>query len=98
MDNVFNRLARQLLVLLATLVFLAVSTLALTHGHVDSKSADESHCAMCMAVHSATHVVVTPIITLFFTAVEDSFLTPRNSFLIAFAWPTLDKDRAPPSL
>src|ERR1700676_3038481 len=50
MDNVFNRFARQFLVFVAALVFLAVSTLALIHGHVDSKSADESHCAMCVAV------------------------------------------------
>jgi hypothetical protein len=98
MDNVFNRSARQFLVFAATLVFLAVSTLTLTHGHVDSKSADESHCAMCMAVHSTTHVVATPIITLFFTVVENPFRTPLKSFLIAFASPTLNKDRAPPSL
>jgi hypothetical protein len=98
MDNASNRLARRLLVLLATLAFLAVSTLTLAHGHVDSKSADESHCAMCMAVHSATHVVATPIITLFFTVVEDPFLAPLKSLTIAFAWPTPDKDRAPPSL
>ena len=98
MDNVFNRFARQFLVFVAALVFLAVSTLALIHGHVDSKSADESHCAMCMAVHSATHVVATPIITLFFTAVDDPFLAPLKNLTIAFAWPTLDKDRAPPSL
>ena len=36
---------------------MAVSTVALAHGHTDAKSVDESHCAMCMAVHSATHVV-----------------------------------------
>ena len=98
MDNASNRLARRLLVLLATLAFLAVSTLTLAHGHVDSKSADESHCAMCMAVHSATHAVATPIITLFFTVVEDPFLAPLKSFLIAFSRPTPDKGRAPPSL
>ena len=98
MDNVFNRFARQFLVFVAALVFLAVSTLALIHGHVDSKSADESHCAMCMAVHSATHAVATPIITLVFTVVENPFRAPLKSFLIAFASPNLNKDRAPPSL
>ena len=98
MDNVFNRFARQALVFLATLIFLVVSTLAITHGHVDSKSTGESHCAMCMAVHSATHVVATPNITLFFTAVEKPFLVPLKSFLVAFAWTALNKDRAPPSL
>jgi hypothetical protein len=98
MHNAFNRFARQFLVFVASLVFLAVSTLALTHGHVDSKSADESHCAMCMAVHSATHVVATPIISLFFIVVENPFRAPLKSFLIAFASSTLNQDRAPPSL
>jgi hypothetical protein len=98
MDNLFNRFTRQVLVFLATLIFLVVSTLALTHGHVDSKSADESHCTMCMAVHSATHVVATPNVTLFFTAVENPFLAPLKSFVVAFAWPALNKGRAPPSL
>ena len=74
MDSGFNRFARQALVFLATLSFLAVSTLALAHGHPDAKSADESHCAMCMAMHSTTHAVATPDITLIFTAVENPFL------------------------
>lgn len=98
MENFINRFARQALVFLATLAFLAVSTLALAHGHTDAKSVDESHCAMCMAVHSATHVVATPIVTLFFTVVENAFLIPPKSFLVSFAWPSLNQDRAPPSL
>src|SRR5260370_33089397 len=98
MHNVFNRFPRQVLIFVTTLVFLAVSTLALTHSHGDSQSVDESRCAMCMAVHSATHVVATPIITLFFTAVEEPFLAPLKNFLVAFAWSTLNKDRSPPSL
>jgi hypothetical protein len=98
MDKIFNRFARQAFVFLATLIFLVVSTLALTHGHVDSKLADESHCAICMAVHSAAHVVATPNITLFFTIIKNPFLVPLKSVLIAPAWPALNKGRAPPSL
>jgi hypothetical protein len=98
MDNVFNRFARQALVFLATLIFLIVSTVALTHCHVDSKLADESHCAMCMAVHSATHVLATPNVTLFFAVVEKPFLVPLKRILVAFVWTALNKDRAPPSL
>lgn len=96
MDRILNRFGRQALVLLATVCFLAVSTLALAHGHTDSKSADESHCAMCMAVHSSTHAVATPNVTLCFTAVESPFLTSPKSLLVTFSWPSLNQDRAPP--
>ena len=93
-----NRFIRRALVGLATLAFLTFSTFALAHGHPDVKSLDETHCAMCMAVHSATHVVATPIVTLCFTAVQTAFLVPSKRFLLAFAWPILNQDRAPPPL
>jgi hypothetical protein len=98
MTHLSNRFARPPLVLIATLAFLAVSTLALAHGHTDAKSVDESHCAMCLAVHSATHAIATPNITLIFTAVEAPFLIPSRNSFVSFAWPTLNQDRAPPSL
>lgn len=97
MDTIFNRLARQASVLLATLCFLAVSTLALAHGHTDAKSVDESHCAMCMAVHSSTHAVATPNVILCFMAVETPFLASPKSLLGAFASFSLNHDRAPPA-
>lgn len=97
MVNRFNRLARPVWVLLAILAFLTVSTVALAHGHPDARSVDESHCAMCLAIHSATHVVVTPVLTLHFTAVQNRFLVPSTSFLLALNWLTLNQDRAPPS-
>jgi hypothetical protein len=98
MSSFFNRFARQALVFLATLCFLAVSTLALAHGHTDAKLVDEFHCPMCMAVHRSTHAVAAPNVTLSFTAVETPFLAAPRSLLLAFAWPTLTQDRAPPSL
>jgi hypothetical protein len=93
-----NRLARQVAFFLATLAFLVVSTIALTHGHRNWKSADESHCAMCMAVHSATHAVATPVVTLYFTAVQNRFLVSPKGFLLSYAPPSLNQDRAPPVL
>src|ERR1700688_1200877 len=98
MDNAYNRFARRSFALLATLAFLVVSTVALAHGHTDAKSVDESHCAMCMAVHSATHVVATPSITLIFTAVENPLLVLCKNLIVSFAWRSLNQGRAPPSL
>ena len=93
-----NRLARQVAFFLATLAFLVVSTVALTLGHPNRKSADESHCAMCMAVHSSTHAVATPVVTLYFTAVQSSVLVSPKSVLLSYAPPSLNQDRAPPAL
>ena len=98
MGNSPNRLARQVAFFLSTLAFLVVSTAALTHGHPNWKSADESHCAMCMAVHSSTHAVATPAVTLCFTAVQSSVLVPPKGFLLSYAPLALNQDRAPPAL
>jgi hypothetical protein len=93
MSNLFIRRA---FTVLAILAFLAVSTAALTHGHSDAKSVNDSHCALCMAVHSATHAVATPVATLYFPAAQVAYLAPCDGFLLAFVQPLLNKDRAPP--
>ncbi len=53
---------------------------------------------MCMAVHSATHVVATPSITLIFTAVENPLFVLYKNSIVSFAWRSLNQGRAPPSL
>jgi len=93
-----NAVTRRVLVVLAILAFLTVSTAALAHGHPGRGSVDESHCAMCMAVHSATHAVATSIASLSFTAVQTAFLVPSSSPTFAFVQPLLTQDRAPPQL
>jgi len=98
MGNPPNRLARQVAFFLATLAFLVVSTVALTHGHRNWKSPDESHCAMCMAAQSSTHAIATPTVTLCFTAVPSSVLVSPKGFLLSYAPPALNQDRAPPAL
>lgn len=97
MGNIRNRAAGQVLVFLATLAFLTVSTLALAHVHTGARSADESHCAMCMAVHSSTHVVGAPTVELCITAVENPLCIPPKSFQVSFVWLSLNQYRAPPS-
>jgi hypothetical protein len=96
MGNIRNRAAGQVLVLLATLAFLTVSTIALAHGHTHAQSVDESHCATCMAVHTATHVVGAPTIALCIMAVENPLCIPPKSFPVPFVWLSLNQYRAPP--
>jgi hypothetical protein len=93
-----DHLARQVSLFLATLAFLVVSTTALAHSHPNWKSADGPHCAICMAVHSSTHAIATPVVTLYFGAVQSSAVVSPKGFLLAYAPPALNQDRAPPSL
>lgn len=93
-----DAVTRRVLVVLATLAFLTVSTTALAHGHPGEKSVDESHCAMCMAVHTATHAVATSIATVCFAAVQTAFLVPSSRSTFALVQSLLIQDRAPPQL
>jgi hypothetical protein len=93
-----TKCARWALVIPLTLAFLAVSTAALAHIHADSNSVDESHCPMCMAVHSSTHVVDTPSITFAFTEIYTPLLTSPQTLFLSVVWDNSNHDRAPPSL
>ena len=88
-------LTRRLLVILAILALVIISTAAAAHGHVRTKS-DESQCPLCIAVHRAKHVVAAVGVALCFTPVQTAFLVPRTNSAIPFIEPTLTKDRAPP--
>jgi hypothetical protein len=98
MSDFLRRVPRSLLVLLAALAFLTVSTAALAHGHPDAKSVDESHCAMCMAVHSTTHVIAVSTVLLFSGTAQTAFLVSSESFTLTLVQTLLIQDRAPPQL
>jgi hypothetical protein len=91
-----NPISRRALVVLATLLLLAVTTAALAHGHPHAKPAHEPDCTICMAVHSATHAVAVPVVTLYFTPVQTAFLVYSRSPILAFVHFLLTQNRAPP--
>jgi hypothetical protein len=93
-----NPVIRRVLPVLAILTLVVVSTAAVAHGHLGVQSVDESHCPLCMAVHSAKSVVITPVVTLCFAAVQTAILVPSKSSAIVFVEPLLIQDRAPPEL
>lgn len=98
MRSHFTSVLRQGMVFLAILAFLAVSTAVLAHGHAVGKSADESHCAMCMAVHSTTHAVASPVALLYFAPIQTAFLAPSDRLVLSFAQSLPIQGRAPPQL
>ena len=93
-----NAITRRVLIVLTVLAFLTVSTAALAHGHSAEKSVDESHCGMCMAVHTATHAVAASIVSLCFTTVQTAFLIPTDGSSFAFVQYLRIRERAPPQL
>ena len=89
---------RAALIVLTILSLVVLSTAAVAHGHFGpNAAAEESHCPLCMAVHSAKHAVTAPIIALRFTAVQTAVLVSSTSFFIVLAQGPLTQGRAPPS-
>jgi len=88
---------RRALVIAAVLAFLTVSTAAVSHSHSDANAAAETHCAMCLAVHSTTHAVAAPAATLCFSPVRIALLLPLKSSVVALVQSCPNQDRAPPA-
>lgn len=93
-----NRFTRQTFVFLAILAFVVVSTTALAHSHPDVNSADESHCAMCMAVHGATHLIAAPGIALHFAPVQVALLVFAERIRLPLVEQFAIQGRAPPQV
>jgi hypothetical protein len=97
-----GRLARQsflfLAILTVSLTFLTVSTAALAHGHTDPGNTDESHCVMCMAGHSATHLITAPAIALHFAPVRIGLVFSADFIRIPFVQLLSVQGRAPPQI
>jgi hypothetical protein len=91
-----SRLLRQAFTLFAILAFLAVSTAALAHGHLDKNDTDESHCVMCRVAHGVTHLTAAPAIGLQFTAVQIGLLVLSESVRISCSQLHSFEGRAPP--
>jgi hypothetical protein len=97
-----GRLARQcflfVAILTVSLTFVTVSTAALAHGHADTSNTDESHCVMCMAGHSATHLITAPTIALHFAPVRMGMVFSAGLVRIPFVQLFSVQGRAPPQI
>src|ERR1700733_9960687 len=85
---IMGRLARQSFLFVATLTviltFVTVSTAALAHGHPDTSNTDDSHCVMCMAGHSATHLITSPTVALHFSPARIGLVFSADFIRIPF--------------
>ena len=91
-----NRFSHRAFIFLAVVAFLTVSTAAQAHGHQDGNSANESHCAMCMAAHGTMHLIAAPPVALNFAAVQVAVAAFSEGVTIAFSVQFPIQDRAPP--
>ena len=55
-----RRFAQRLFAVVVALAVLGFVTAALAHGHAPGKSEEDSHCALCMAVHNGHHMLTIP--------------------------------------
>ena len=91
-----NRFSHRAFIFLAAVAFLTVSTAAQAHGHPDGNSANESHCAMCMAAHGTMHLIAAPAIGLHVAPVEVTLTAFSERIAIAVTVQFPIQDRAPP--
>jgi hypothetical protein len=98
MCSTSNLLTRRGFVFLAIFVLLTVSTAALAHSHPSRNTENDSQCAMCMALHGATHIIASPVVTLNFEIAQTGFITPSKNLSLPVVQSRLTQDRAPPRL
>ena len=82
--------------LVVGLAFLACSTVALAHGHSDTKSDDESHCQLCVVAHTVTHVFWCPPVVLHVAPVEAALHISVSQVFASSQESTPAQGRAPP--
>lgn len=92
----YKRLALRSLAIVAAIAVLAFAAAALSHGHINQDSQVDSHCSLCMALHSAKHLLVSPVVGLLFTPIQLALLADTDCvvFVSVLSLPT--HDRAPP--
>ena len=93
-----NRFLREVIIVFAILALVAVSTVAIAHGHLGSKSATESHCPLCVAVHNAKHAIAAPVAKHCLAIVQTAIIVSSKSTAVSFVHALLIQDRAPPRL
>jgi len=92
----YRRLAHGLLAIAASLAVTFFATVAVSHGHFPGKSQEDSHCAMCMAVHSGHRVLASPVVALQFTPVRWNFLAVNAPVAVSSSQFLPTQGRAPP--
>ena len=91
-----RRFAQRLFAVVVVLAVLGFVTAALAHGHPPGKSEEDSHCALCMAVHNGHHMLTSPVIALQFTPVRYDFLVVNARVTVSSTQFLPTQGRAPP--
>jgi hypothetical protein len=89
-------LAQRLFAIVVVLAVLGFITAALAHGHPPGKSEEDSHCALCMAVHNGHHMLTSPVIALQFTPVRSDFIVVNAQVTVSSSQFLPTHGRAPP--
>jgi hypothetical protein len=75
---------------------LAITTVALAHGHFGANSPDESHCPFCTALHAAKQVLVNPAPVFSFQLQQVRMVFWKQVSATRLVIATAHRDRAPP--
>ena len=91
-----RRFALRTFAIVAAVAVLAFATAALSHGHINQDSQEDSHCSLCLALHSGKHVLVSPVVALLFTPIQLALLADTDCVVFVSVLSLPAHDRAPP--
>jgi hypothetical protein len=91
-----KRLAHRSLAIVVVAVVLAFTTAALSHGHGNANSQEDSHCSLCMALHSGKQTLVSPVVALQFTPMRLALRAGSNSLVFVSIAVLPTHGRSPP--
>ena len=91
-----RRFAQRLFAVVVVLTVLGFVTAALAHGHPPGKSEEDSHCALCMAVHNGRHMLTSPVIALQFAPFRSDFIVVNAQATVSSSEFLPTHGRAPP--
>jgi hypothetical protein len=89
--------AKRMLAIFVALVVMGFATAALVHGHFPGNSQEDSHCAICMAIHSG-HAIASVVVALPFTLIWCAFLAGHAQIADSLGQFLAMHGRAPPLL
>jgi hypothetical protein len=92
----YRRLALRSLAIVAAVAVLVFATAALSHGHINQDSQEDSHCSLCMALHSGKHVLASPVVALQFTPIQLALQADTDCVVFVSGLSLPAHDRAPP--
>lgn len=87
----------RLFAVITAIAVIALASAALAHSHPRAKTADESHCGICLSAHSVRAGLTSPPVSLHFVPIVSGFSVQIVPIAFVSIQSRPAQDRAPPA-